>query len=144
MIWVWIAYNCAQADKPYKGVQQGELGISKWRYDNTLLLLCAHCEKQGLVTCCVSEKSSGKECISRDFSCVRPVTMVGAGSATVHWVRLMIRFLFFLLVMFRNSFSCLGWNLPCRTLVFEGGFQWGSTVSDNEIVAIRSCLCVSI
>lgn len=79
------------------------------------------------------------ECISRckarGFSCVRPVAMVGAGSATVCWVRLMIRFLGLLLIMFGNSFSWLGWNLPCCGLVFEGGFHWGSAVSDNEIVA---------
>lgn len=148
MIWVWIAYNCTQADKPYKAVQQGELSITKWHCENILLLLCPCCEKQGLVRYCVSEKSSGKECISRcisgDFSCVRPVTMVGAGSATVCWVRLMIRFQFLLLIIFGNSFSCLGGNLPCCGLVFERGFQWGSAVSDKEIVAITSCLCVSV
>lgn len=112
-------------------------------------VVCLYCEKQGLIRCYVSEKSSGKECISRCvsryFSCVRPVTMVGAGRATVCWVRLMIRFQFLLLIIFGNSFSCLGRNVPCCGLVFEGGFQWGSAVSENnEIVAVTSCLCVSI
>lgn len=35
MVWVWIAYNSAQADKPGKAVQERELDIAKWHCENT-------------------------------------------------------------------------------------------------------------
>lgn len=106
MIWISIKCNCAKAEKAHRAVSAKRVGHYSDSME-TLLPLCSHCEKQ-----CVSEKSSGKECISRcisrDFSWIRPVAMVGAGSATVCWVRLMIRFRILLLIMFGSSLGCLG------------------------------------
>lgn len=65
-----IAYNCAQADKPGKAVQERELGIASWHCENTAAIIPLLWKS---FLRCVSEKLGVKEFLSRVTSSVRPV-----------------------------------------------------------------------